>query len=83
MCHSLKENWGENQAEIIREFFDKISVNGEPIATIAIGTGLVGMLSGADYTLDAIINFYNEEKEVKEYLKLKKDIDRLKILLFA
>lgn len=41
------------------------------------------MLSGADYTLDAIINFYNEEKEVKEYLKLKKDIDRLKILLFA
>lgn len=73
---------GENQAEVIKECFDKIPANGEPIATIAIGTGFVGILSGANfrqivcgtydseqqimlhdsYTLDAVINCYNEEK---------------------
>ncbi len=92
VCHSLSEDWGDNQEETIRECFDKIPANGEPIATIAIGTGLVGMLSGANfrkivcgmhdshqqillyagYTLDAVINCYNEEKEMKEYLRLKK-----------
>lgn len=49
VCHSLKEGWGENQAKIIQKCFDKISANKEPIATIAIGTGLIGMLSGANF----------------------------------
>ncbi len=82
VCHSLHGDWGENQAEIIKECFDKIPADGEPIATIAIGTGLIGMLSGANfrqivcgmhdstqqimlyanYTLDDVINCYNEEK---------------------
>lgn len=82
VCHSLKDGWGENQAEIIKECFDKIPSDGEPVATIAIGTGLIGMMSGANfrqivcgmhdsdqkiilhagYTLDAVINCYNEEK---------------------
>ncbi len=47
VCHSLHDGWGENQSEIIKECFDNIPSNGEPIATIAIGTGLIGMLSGA------------------------------------
>ena len=82
VCHSLHGDWGENQAEFIKECFDKIPADGEPIATIAIGTGLIGMLSGANfrqivcgmhdstqqimlyanYTLDDVINCYNEEK---------------------
>ena len=65
-----------------KECFDKIPANGEPVATIAIGTGFVGMMSGANfrqivcgmhdseqqillhagYTLEAVINCYNEEK---------------------
>lgn len=49
VCHSLHGNWGENQAEIIKECFDKIPADGDPIATIAIGTGLIGMLSGANF----------------------------------
>lgn len=82
VCHSLDNGWGENQAELIKECFDKIPSSGEPIATIAIGTGFIGMISGANfrqivcgmhdstqeimlytgYTLDSIINCYNEEK---------------------
>lgn len=49
VCHSLKNGWGDNQREIIKECFDNIPANGEEIATIAIGTGFVGMLSGADF----------------------------------
>lgn len=49
VCHSLHDGWGDNQAEIIKECFDNIPVNDEPIATIAIGTGLIGMMSGANF----------------------------------
>lgn len=49
VCHSLHGDWGENQAEIIKECFDKIPADGDPIASIAIGTGLIGMLSGANF----------------------------------
>lgn len=82
VCHSLDNGWGDNQAEIIKECFDKIPSDGEPVATIAIGTGFVGMMSGANfrqivcgmhdskqeimlhagYTLEAVINCYNQEK---------------------
>ena len=92
VCHSLHNGGGDNQAEVIKECFDKIPANGEPIATIAIGTGFVGMISGADfkqivcgmhdsqqqiqlhagYTLDAVINCYNEEKEKQKAVKEKK-----------
>ena len=50
VCHSLGDNgWGDNQQERIRRCFNKIEANGEPIATIAIGTGLIGALGGADF----------------------------------
>lgn len=49
VCHSLNDGWGDNQDEIIKECFDKISANGEEIATVAIGTGFIGMLSGANF----------------------------------
>lgn len=82
VCHSLENGWGENQAEVIKKCFDNIPVNGEFVATIAIGTGLIGMMSGANfrqivcgmhdseqkvilyagYTLEAVIDCYNEEK---------------------
>lgn len=88
VCHSLHSDWGDHQREIIKECFDKIPTD-EPIATIAIGTGLVGMLSGAnfrqivcgmhdsskeiilhsDYSLEAIINCYNEENENTKKLR--------------
>lgn len=50
VTHSLKEGWGtpEQQRENTRKCFDNINVpDGEEIASIAIGTGFIGMLSGA------------------------------------
>lgn len=47
VCHSLKKGWFD-QTEIIKTCFDNIKSD-EPIATISIGTGLIGMLSGADF----------------------------------
>ena len=49
VCHSLKNGWGDNQAEVIKNCFDAIPVEvGEKIASIAIGSGLIGQLSGAN-----------------------------------
>ena len=48
VCHSLYNGWGDDQAAIIKECFDKIPANGETIASIAIGNGFVGQNSGAD-----------------------------------
>ncbi len=47
VCHSLKKGWFD-ETNIIKTCFDNIKCN-EPIATISIGTGLIGMLSGADF----------------------------------
>ena len=49
VCHSLNNGWGDNQREIIKELFDKIPSNGEMISSIAIGTGFVGMMTGAKF----------------------------------
>lgn len=48
-CHSLRLGW-QNQKEVIRRCFDAIESD-EPIASIKIGTGLIGALSGADFKL--------------------------------
>ena len=50
VCHGLKsENGGWEQApQMIKNGLDSINTNGEPIAIVPIGAGLVGMLSGAD-----------------------------------
>lgn len=48
VCHSLKEGWGSNQAEVIRECFDNIPTDDE-ISSIAIGAGFIGALTGADF----------------------------------
>lgn len=47
VCHSLKEGWN-NQTETIKKCFDSIEGD-QPIASISIGTGFVGVLSGADF----------------------------------
>lgn len=47
VCHSLKKGWFD-ETNIIKACFDNIKCN-EPIATISIGTGLIGILSGADF----------------------------------
>ncbi len=49
VCHSLKTGWN-SQIETIRKCFDSIETD-EPIASISIGTGLIGVLSGADFNL--------------------------------
>ncbi len=49
VCHSLNNGWGDNQAEIIKKCFDLIPANGEPIATVAIGTGFGGRFGGANF----------------------------------
>ncbi|MCL2280770.1 hypothetical protein FWC31_02685 [Candidatus Saccharibacteria bacterium] len=49
VCHSLKNGWGGNQAEIIEKCFNNIPDSTErTVASIAIGRGLVGQLTGAD-----------------------------------
>ena len=48
-CHSLENGW-DNQKEVIRECFDAIPGD-EPVASISIGTGLIGILSGANFDL--------------------------------
>lgn len=48
-CHSLEDGWN-NQKEVIMKCFDAIPGD-EPVASIAIGTGLIGMLSGANFKL--------------------------------
>ncbi len=49
VCHSLENGWGKNQAEVIKQCFDNIDIDdSEEIASIAIGTGFVGMLTGAN-----------------------------------
>ena len=48
-CHSLKNGW-DNQQEVITKCFDSIPGD-EPVASISIGTGIVGIISGAIFTL--------------------------------
>lgn len=47
VCHSLENGW-HNQTETIQKCFDSIECD-EPIASISIGTGLIGVLSGANF----------------------------------
>ena len=47
VCHSLKNGWN-NQTETIQKCFDSIECD-DPIASISIGTGMIGVLSGADF----------------------------------
>ena len=47
-CHSLEKDGWANQEEIIKKCFDAIPGD-DPVASIAIGTGLIGVLSGADF----------------------------------
>ena len=48
-CYSSKKGWN-NQQEVIKECFDAIPGD-EPVASISIGTGLIGFLSGANFAL--------------------------------
>ena len=47
VCHSLNNGW-QNQTETIQKCFDAIEGD-EPIASIAIGTGFIGIVSGANF----------------------------------
>ena len=48
-CHSLKNGWSD-QKETIKKCFDAIPGD-DPVASIAIGTGLIGLMSGAKFDL--------------------------------
>ena len=48
-CHSLKNGWGDQQ-KVIKQCFDAIPGDA-PVASISIGTGVVGILSGAQFSL--------------------------------
>ena len=47
VCHSLHDGW-HNSSEVVRQCFDSIPTEDE-VATISIGTGLVVVLSGANF----------------------------------
>ncbi len=67
VCHSLKNGWGDNQAEVICNCFNAIPVdNSEPIASIMIGTGFVGMLSGAN-PRQIVVGMCNSDKNIVLY----------------
>ena len=63
-CHSLENGWN-NQKEVITKCFDAIPGD-EPVASIAIGTGLVGVLSGANFAL-IIAGMEASKKEIILY----------------
>jgi len=48
-CHTLKNGWND-QRNLIKRCFDAIPGD-EPVASISIGTGLIGILSGAQFSL--------------------------------
>ena len=48
-CHSLKNGW-RDQRNLIKRCFDAIPGD-EPVASISIGTGMIGILSGAQFSL--------------------------------
>ena len=48
--YSLNDGWGLEQEDSIKRYFDNIPVDdNEPIATIAIGTDLLGIRTGANF----------------------------------
>lgn len=72
VCHSLKSGWGENQAQIIKECFDKIPANGETIATVAIGDGIVGMFTGADFR-QIVCGMHESKQQITLYSRYTLD----------
>lgn len=72
VCHSLNKGWGDNQAEVIRDCFDNIPVNDEAIATIAIGTGFVGLISGADFR-EIVYGMHASSKDIMLYSSFNLD----------
>ena len=68
VCHSLKKGW-KNQKEVIRECFDKIPSNGELVSSIAIGTGLIGQMSGADFR-QILCGMYESKQNIILYADL-------------
>ena len=65
VCHSLDYGWGFNQREIIRNCFNNIDTD-EQIASIAIGTGFVGFMSGADIK-QILCGMYDSDKQIILY----------------
>lgn len=61
VCYSIDEGWPDNTREIIKESFDKIQSNGEPIDTIPIGTRYTEKLTGADFK--EIVNGMQDSKQ--------------------
>ena len=45
-CHSIEKGW-RNQKEVIKQCFDSIPGD-EPVASVSIGTGMIGFLTGAN-----------------------------------
>lgn len=66
VCHSLRDNFGDNQREVIKECFDKIPSNGELIAAVAIGTGLIGQMSGANFR-QILCGMHDSEQQIELY----------------
>ena len=49
VCYSLNYGWSEDIETIIQDCFDRLPTNGEPIASVSIGTGFAGVMTGADF----------------------------------
>ncbi len=94
VCHSLHNDCGTNQSEIIKECFDKIPANDELIATIAIGTGFIGTISGVNFrqivcgmhdSIQKIVLYagfsLEEVSNCYNYEKKKKDLTKEKKLM--
>ena len=65
VCHSLDQGWGCNQRRIIEKCFNNIDTD-EQIASVAIGNGFVGFLSGADIK-QILCGMYDSDKEIVLY----------------
>ncbi|MFA6252129.1 MAG: hypothetical protein WCX74_01900 [Candidatus Paceibacterota bacterium] len=61
VCHSLKEGWKE-APKVIEDCLNNLDTpDGEPIASVQIGGGLIGQMSGADFP--AIIQAMEHSKK--------------------
>lgn len=65
VTHSLRHSWQDHQDLIIKECFDKIKTN-EDIATVAIGTDYIDVMTGADF-YDILYGMYKSSKNIIMY----------------
>lgn len=75
VCYTLENGWEDNQAEFIKECFDKIPANGDIIATYLFGSDFIDIENGADSR-----NILRGMNESSQKVKLHSDLSMKNII---